>query len=193
MPWRKKLGKFETIDEVRAEITQNLESGYSKRTEQELNEQVFSALLAKSEFEVPDAMVEQELEGIIREAEMSFQMRNTSLEEMGLTREQLSANYRDTAEKQVRRHLLLSKIIDQEKLELSEEDLEKGFEEMAATYQQPVDGIKSFYNTNQDKLAYFKHTLLEKEALKLIIENSQIEEVEPELEESKAEDQGAEA
>jgi len=178
----KKLGKYETLDEVRTEITKNLESGYAKRAEQELNEQVFRSLIEKSDFEVPDTMIQQELEGIISEAEMSFNMRNISMEEMGLTREKLAENYRETAEKQVRRHLILSKIIEQEKLTLSDEDVEKGFEQMAETYQRPVAEIKTYYDTNKDKLAYFKHTLLEKDALNLIIENSRIEEVEPELE-----------
>jgi len=178
----KKLGKYETLDEVRTEITKNLESGYAKRAEQELNEQVFRSLIEKSDFEVPDTMIQQELEGIISEAEMSFNMRNISMEEMGLTREKLAENYRETAEKQVRRHLILTKIIEQEQLTLSDEDVEKGFEKMAETYQRPVAEIKTYYDTNKDKLAYFKHTLLEKDALNLIIENSRIEEVEPELE-----------
>jgi trigger factor len=42
----------------------------------------------------------------------------------------------------VRRQLILGQIIQQEKMELADEDLEKGFEEMAATYNQPVDVIK---------------------------------------------------
>jgi trigger factor len=178
----KKLGNFQSLDEVRQEITKNLETGYAKRVEQELNEQVFQSLIEKCAFELPDIMVQQELEGIISEAEMSFKMRDLSMEEMGLTREKLAENYRETAEKQVRRHLILSKIISQEKLTLTDEELEKGFEQMAASYQRPVAEIKSYYDAKQDKLAYFKHTLLEKEALKLIIDSSQIKEVEPELE-----------
>ena len=177
----KKLGNYQTIDEVRAEITKNLESGYAKRAEQELNEQVFQSLIEKCSFDLPDILVQQELEGIISEAEMSLNMRNISMEEVGLTREKLTADYRETAEKQVRRHLILNKIIDQEHLSLTDDDLEKGFDQMAATYQRPVVEIKNYYDANQDKLAYFKHTLLEKEALKLIIDNSQVEEVEPEL------------
>ena len=51
---------------------------------------------------------------------------------------------------------------------------------MAATYNQPVDVIKGVYGNSGDKLELFKHALLEKQAIKLIIDNSDIEDVEPE-------------
>jgi trigger factor len=53
---------------------------------------------------------------------------------------------------------------------------------MAKAVNQPVEAIKSYYQQNQDNLDFFKHTLLEKQAIKLIIESSNIEEVAPELE-----------
>jgi trigger factor len=51
---------------------------------------------------------------------------------------------------------------------------------MAENFKQPVAEIKKHYDQNKDKLEYFKHTLLEKKAIKLIIENSKIEDVDPE-------------
>ncbi|MGD8242129.1 MAG: trigger factor, partial [Desulfobacterales bacterium] len=98
------------------------------------------------------------------------------------TKEALEEKYRDTAVKQVKRHLLLGQIIDQEGMELSDEDLEKGYQEMADSFNQPVDMIKQFYAQYPDRVDVFKHTLLEKQAINLIIEKSSIEEVEPELE-----------
>ncbi len=178
----KRLGQFETLDELRQQIENNLSKGYAKRQEQELQEQVFTALLEQQSFEVPETMVAHELEGIVAEAQQSFSYHNTSMEELGLTKEALEEKYRDTAVKQVRRHLMLGKIIEQEGLELSDEDLEKGYTDMAASFNQPVDMIKQFYAQYPDRVDIFKHTLLEKQAINLIIEKSEIEEVEPELE-----------
>ena len=172
--------EFETLDQLKDKIRENLQSGYNKRVEQELHEQVYQQLLDKTDFEVPDTMVEGELEHIIKEAEQSFSYNNKTLEDVGLSREKLAENYRPTAEKQVRRHLILSKIIQQEALTLSDEELDKGLQEMADTYRQPVEQIKAFYNQNPNGLDFFKHTLLEKQALKLIIDKSAIEEVAPE-------------
>jgi trigger factor len=176
----KKAGSYATLDELKNVILDNLKQGYVKRVEQELNEQIFSKLIAKTEFEVPDAMVEMELEGIVEEAIRSFSYRNITMEELGLSRESIAENYRDTAFKQVKRHLLLGKIIEQESLAVSDDELEDALNEMAGNFKQPVEEIKKYYNQNKDKLEFFKHTLLEKKAIKLIIESSKIEDLEPE-------------
>ena len=178
----KNLGNIKTLDELKKTITDNLKQGYEKRVEQEINEQIFKDLIAKSDFEVPDTMVDYELEGIVAEAERSFAYRNVSMEDMGLTREGIAEKYRDTALKQVKRHLILSKLIEQEKLTLSDEDLENGFKEMADSFNQPVEEIKNFYNQNKDKVEFFKHTLLEKQAIRLIIDNGTVKNVKPEVE-----------
>ncbi len=177
----KRLGQYETFDDLKNAITDNLEQGYAKRVEQEINEQIFEALIAKSEFEVPDSMVDYELEGIIEEAERSFAYHNKSMEELGLSKEILSEKYRDTAEKKVKRHLILGKIVEQEDITLADQEMEDGFKEMAQTFNQPLEDIKNYYKQNEDKIEFFKHALLEKKAVKLIIKSSTIEEVEPEL------------
>ena len=176
----KKAGQYENLDDLKKVITDNLEQGYAKRIEQELHEQIYSELISRSDFEVPDAMVEMELEGIVEEAVRSFAYRNITMEELGLTRESIAENYRDTAFKQVKRHLLLGKIIDQESLAVSDDELEDALNEMAENFKQPVEEIKKHYDQNKDKLEFFKHTLLEKKAIKLIIESSKIEDQEPE-------------
>jgi trigger factor len=171
--------QFDSLDALKEKIRENLQAGYTKRIEQELNEQIFTQLIEKTEFEVPATLVDAELDHIIKDAERSFEQSNQKFEDVGLTRESLMEKYRPTAEKQVRRHLILSKLVDQESLELSDDELEKGFQEMADTYQQPVEHLKGYYNQNKEGLAFFKHTLLEKKALNLIIDKGRITDVEP--------------
>ncbi len=185
----KKVGQYENLDQLKAAIEDNLKQGYAKRTEQEINEQIFTNLIDKTDFEAPDALVEMELQGIIEEAERSFAYQNTSLEQMGLSREDIAEKYRDTALKQVKRHLILSKVIDQEDLKVSDDEVENGLKEMSENFGHPLEDIKKYYDENKDKLDLFKHTLLEKKAINLIIESSKIEDVEPEPQtESEAED-----
>ena len=177
----KNFGQYETLDNLKEAITKNLEEGYVKRAEQEMNEQIFKNLISKIEFELPDSMVDHELEGIIKEVERTLAYHNKSLEDQGLSREILLEKHRETAEKKVRRHLILGKIIEQENITLSDEELDNGFTEMAKAVNQPVEEIKNYYKQNDENLEVFKHTLLEKQAIELIIENSTIEEEEPEL------------
>jgi len=174
----KNLGSFTTLEDLKKAIRENLDQGYKKRVEQELNESIFSSLISKTEFEVPEALVDFELEQIIADAERSFSYHNTSMESLGLSREILSEKYRDTAEKQIRRHLILDKIIEQEKLTLKDEEIEEGFKKMSESFNQPVEEIKNFYRQNKDKLDFFKQTLLEKNAINLILECSTVENIE---------------
>ena len=51
---------------------------------------------------------------------------------------------------------------------------------MSENFNQPLEGIKQFYDQNKDKLELFKHTLLEKKAITLIIDSSSVQDVEPE-------------
>ena len=187
----KRLGPFESLEALKAKINENLSMGYSKRQEQELNEQVFKALLEQQDFEAPESLVNHELENIVAEAKQKFAYHNTSMEELGLNDGGLREKYRETALNQVRRHMILAKIIDQEALEVSEEALEAGYQEMAESFNQPVDVIKQFYAQNPERVDVFKHALLEKQAIKLIIDRSSIDEVEPELDKP-AEDDKAE-
>ncbi len=175
----KRSGRFETLEDLKREIRANLTQGYEKRAEQELNEQVFKALLERSQFEVPDTLVEMELDGIVEEAERSFSYRNTTLEDAGLSRETIAEKYRETAVNQVRRHLILGHLIFQEKLAVSDAELEEAFQAMASNFKQPVEEIRRYYRENDDKLDYYKHALLEKKALKLVLDSSTIEDVEP--------------
>jgi trigger factor len=171
--------QFESLDALKAKIRENLQNGYDKRIEQELNEQIFTQLLDQAQFEVPDSMIASELEHILKDAEQSFSQSNRSFEDVGLTRDSMAEKYRPVAEKQVRRHFILSKIIDQENLTLTDEELESGMQEMAASFKQPVEQLKAYYSQDQDSMAFFKHTLLEKKVLKMIMDNSEIKEVEP--------------
>ncbi|HSM90296.1 MAG TPA: trigger factor, partial [Desulfobacterales bacterium] len=175
----KRVGRYETLDLLKQEITANLTEGYKKRVEQELNEQAFGALLERVHFEVPETLVEMELEGIVEEAERSFSYRNTSLEDVGLSREIIAEKYRDTALKQVKRHLLLGKIIEQEHLSVGEEEVDAALQNMAESFKQPVAEIRRYYRENPEKMDYFKHALLEKKASKLIMDSSVIQDVEP--------------
>ena len=176
----KGLGKFESLEEVKTSIRENLEKGYEQRIKHEMSEQVFQHLLEKIEFEVPEALIEGELNGITAEAEQAYAANNTTLEDAGLSKESIRTQYRDVAEKQARRHLLLDKVISQEKLELTDEELDASFEEMAQGMNASVDAIKNYFKMDPKQLEYYKHTQLEKKAIDLIIEKGQVTEVSPE-------------
>lgn len=177
----KDLGKYETLDELKADIKTRMKNDYDKKSEHDLNQQIFDALIEKKDFETPDTLVEYELEGIIAETERSFGFQNISLEAIGLNREALSERYRETAVKQVKRYLIAKKLIEQENVDLSDEEIEDGFKEISENVNRPIDEIREHYKKNEDNFNVYKHSLLEKKAIKLIMDHSHIVDVEPEV------------
>lgn len=175
----KSFGPFENLEDFKNKIRENLQQGYDKRIEQEINEQIFTKLLEMKNFEVPDVMVEYELDATLVEAEQAFMANGISFEQMGMTPESLREEYRELAEKQVRRHLILGAIIEQEKLSLTKEELEEGLKDFSKNYNQPMEVIQTFYNANPEKLEFFKHTLLEKKVVRLIMEHAAITDADP--------------
>ncbi len=175
----KKLGNFKTMADVREAIFKNLQQGYDKRAEQEIQEQIFDKLLTE-DFELPETLVKFELDGIIEDMEMRLSQSNMTMDQLGLSREKMEDQYRDVAKNQVRRHLFLSKIIEQENMELPEDALDAEFENLAQTIGQTMEFVKDYYQKNSDKLEGFKHALLEKKVFDLILEKAEVEEVEPE-------------
>ena len=175
----KNFGKFETLEEIRNEIKSNLQQGYDKRIEQEMNEQIFAYLLERSDFEVPESMLEFEIASMIDEAERACSANGITLEQIGQSRESLKEEFRETAEKQVRRHLALGSVIENEKITLSDDDIEEGYINLSREFNRPVDMIRDFYKNNPDKTEYLKITLLEKKAVRMLVDKSEITETEP--------------
>ena len=174
------LGQFKTIDDLKNAIENNLKQGYLARAEQELQEQVFDLILGKMDFDVPDVMIQEELQAILTQMLQSYQVQELKQEELEKLRDTLAAKYRDLAENQVKRHLILSGVAEQEKLELSEEEIDQGLTEMSARLKMQVEELKRKYEDNPQGMEFFKHTLLEKNAMRFIIESSTVENVEPE-------------
>ena len=175
----KKLGDYQTLEELKTAIREDLGKRYTQRADQEVHEQVFQKLLAKTEFEVPETMIEYELTGIIQDVEKSFEYHNMSLADRGLDQDKLRAQYRDMAEKQAKRHMILDKIVQQEGLTVSDSDLDEVFAGTAAASGQSVEVIREIYQSNPETIGYLRQGILEKKAMRLIIDSSMITEVDP--------------
>ena len=78
-----KLGPYQDLAQLTEAIRGNLASGYTKRAEQELNEQIFKALIERTDFDLPETLVEHELNAIIEDAERSFSYQNMTFEQVG--------------------------------------------------------------------------------------------------------------
>ncbi|MBW1614945.1 MAG: trigger factor [Deltaproteobacteria bacterium] len=178
----KKYGEDNTLEALKSKISENLKKGYEKRAHQELIEQIFQAIIEKIDFEVPEVLIKYEQKIIVADALKTFEYYNTSLENLGLKEEEFAEKYKDLAEKQARRYLILKRLIKQEKLELTDDALEEAYKENSKAIGMSVEEVKKYYQSNKENLQYLKGALLEKQIIDLIISKTEIEEIIPEKE-----------
>ena len=167
-----KAGPFKSLAQLRESIKTNLDQGYAQHAERELYELIYTQLLERTSFDVPDAYLQVQLNAYIEEFKASLEQNNRTMEDEGLTQEMLEKKYSDMAEKETRRYVLMNQIIQQEKLELSDEDLEKALDEVSGDSDKAREQIKQFYDTNPERLDVFKQTVIQKQAMQLIKDNN---------------------
>jgi trigger factor len=175
----KKMGPYQSLDELKQAIRSNLEQLYAEQAEKELQELIYDQILENVSFDVPDTWIKHELMSIKNEIQRSFVSQNIEMEKMGFTDEKIEEQYRDLAEKQARRHMLLNYLIDQEKLVATDHEVDAEFERIEKITGKPSDEIKTFYqqDENLNAMETLKYSILERKALKMILDANSIETV----------------
>ena len=169
----KDVSEFDTVDELKADIKTKLEKKAADDMEQQVDNDLVDALLAKMEAEVPEVMYERRINDIAREWSASNRIRiEDYLKYTGLTMEQFRATFKEVAKKQVDLRLCLEQIAANENIEITDEDMEKGYADLAEQYKMDVDKVKSVL----DKEAITGDLKIEK-ALDIVRDSAKIEEV----------------
>jgi trigger factor len=122
----KGLGRegIETLDALRARIREDLEKREKRKAEAEFKDALVKAALARNEFEVPPALVERAIDGMLEGAAERFARSGIDIRKLELDFARMRADLREQALLQVRGALLLEALADSERIEVSEEDLQ---------------------------------------------------------------------
>ncbi len=145
----KDVGQFQTIVELRADIHTRLEKMMKDRAETALAEQIVVKLNDANPCDVPPSLVEQQCR--MMEAELTMQARRVG---QPFSREQFQALHERVhadAEKKVRAGLLMAAIARKHEMKVTEEDMEKGFAELAAETGKNVAKLKAEYREKQKR------------------------------------------
>jgi trigger factor len=118
------LEGVDTLEQLRARLRSDMEKRERRRVEAEVRVGLVKAALAKNEFEVPPAMIEQAIDALIEGAAERFARSGLDIRQLELDYARMRADLREQALLQVRGRLLLEAIADAEKLEATEEDVQ---------------------------------------------------------------------
>jgi trigger factor len=173
----KNLGGFESLQDLRSAVRQELEKNKMKRIDDEIWVQICDELLNRNPFEVPRSMVEQELQRMLDTIQYRLSSQNLTLEQAGMDEETFKERNREMAERRVRTSLLLERISHQEKIEISDEELEQGLRETAEKMNQPYDKVRDFYQRS-NMMDSYRHQLLEEKVIHFLQDQADVVEVE---------------
>ena len=165
-----KDAEIKTVDEFRAKVRTDLEGIYKNIGDQEIRNNIVSELIKLNDVPVPDALVENILNSYVEDVKNQNPKRQLPA---GFDEEEFRRTKRSEAILQVKWYLIRDKIVEQEKMEVSEADLEPVIEADAKKYNLPVDKIKTVYENNPD----VRYRILDDKLMNFLIENAKIKDV----------------
>ncbi len=182
---------FAGLKELKERIREDSVREQTERVENQMQEQMMDLLVAANEFEVPEGMVQSQLEHLKQNFSQRLQSQGMSLEMLGMNDEGFAAAYREMAVKQVRGELILESIAAQEKIEVEESEIEAKIEELAQQSNAPVEQVQSYFANPQAKEG-LKAQILHEKVVAFVVDKSEVTEVEPKVEEPEAETEPSE-
>ncbi|MBP5662338.1 MAG: trigger factor [Clostridia bacterium] len=152
----KDVSEFDTLEEYKADIRKNLMENKKKQAESEQENKMVETIAENAEIDVPDCMVEQEIDSQIRDMEMRMSYQGLKFDDYlkytGMTRQQVRDMYREGAKKTVKIRLTLNAIKKQENITASEEEIQKEIDDYAEKYHV----AEEMKNISDDQKEYFK-------------------------------------
>jgi trigger factor len=157
------------VGKMRAEIEDNLRREVKKRIEAKVKDQVMDALLAANPIPVPNALVEMEVERLIREARKNLESRGIKAQKLTIRPEWFA----ERAKRRVTLGLIFAEMVKVEQLQAKPEQVKALVEEVAETYENPAEVVKWYY-ANRDSLANVEAVATENNVVAWALSRAQV-------------------
>lgn len=164
------VSEFDTLEEYKADIRKKLEERASQEAERKYENEIIRKAVENAEVDIPEVMVERQINNILKRLEMALAYQGINMksymEIMGLDEKKMREDYRERALEEVKTDLVLEKIAQTEKIEASDEEVEKEIVEMAEKYNQKPEEFKK--HLQNDDIEYIKDTIIRRKTIELM-------------------------
>ena len=188
----KDVSEFDTFDEYRADMKAKITERKEKDADAAVEAQLVDRLVEIVKGDIPEPYYEAETENILRDYDMRLRSQgldlSTYLKYTGQTLDQLRAQMRPTAIRQVKTRFALEKIAEIENIEVSDEEVEAEYSRMASLYSVELEKVKEAIPADD-----IKADLRLKKAIELVKAAAVVTEKQPEDNDEKASGDGTEA
>ena len=144
----KDVSEFDTLAELKKDIKKKIRERKDRQADQELENALMDALLEKTEVEVPVVMVEQKIDQMANEFEQRLSGSGlnlkTYLQYTQMDEKAFRNGFEQDALKQIKVRLALENVALSEKIEISDEDVDKEYKTIGDAYGMPVDQVKMY-------------------------------------------------
>ena len=170
----KDTSEFDTLEELRADIKAKLVETAEKQNEMALRDSVIDAVVANLEADIPDAMVENEIDYMIRDFDSQLRYQGLDLDGYmkftGNSLDDLKGQMRSDALARVRTTLAIEEISKKEAIAVTDEDLENEFIRIAERQGTDVENVKKVFAS--DNYEYLKNNLITKKTVDFLVEQA---------------------
>lgn len=145
----------DTLEDLKKELREKLEKEKAENAENAFKNAVMETAIKNMTATIPDAMVEAQLDDIMQQYAMSMQQSGFSLEQyaqmMGTTVQGVRESQRASAMSQIQNTLLLEKVAEVENIEITDEQVEESYKQMAEQYEMEIDKVKEYVPAEEIK------------------------------------------
>lgn len=195
----KEVGEFDTLDEMRADARQRLEEAAANDAAAELESSVIKLATDAATVDIPEVMIDQEVEQMQREFQLSLAQSGLRLQDYldmnDMTEEQLKADLRPGAAQRVKSDLVLEAIGRAERLEVTEEEVDDRLRTLLGPGHDEKE-LKEML-ADEDRRDVARANLLRLKAIQWLVDHADVTEVEYEpeddVEAASATEEGGEA
>ena len=162
----------ETLDQLKDHIKANIKTRKESENENKFMDDLYKAIVASSKVEDSDALLEQEQGLMLQEVEQNLQRQGLNFEVYqqftGKSKDDIKEDIKPQAEERVKLNAILAAIIEEEKLAVSDEELETELKTIAEYYQKELDEVKKIFEGNMSRI---ENDLLTRKAVDLVKDN----------------------
>ena len=170
------VSEFETMDEYKKDIEAKILERKQKEAATENENRVVDKVAANASLEIPDKMVESQIDNMVQDTARRMQGQGLSMDMYmkytGMTMDSMRDQMRPQALKRIQTRLVLEEVVKAENIQVPDERLDEDIAKMAAAYQMETDKLKE-YMSDRDK-EQMKEDLAVQEAVDFLVAEAKL-------------------
>jgi len=169
----KNFEKYETLDEIRADIRKGLEAEMEAKAKAQVVKSMVDKIIERNPVDVPEAFVERQIYSLMLDAQRRMAANGMDPKKAVEIAARMHDRFKEEAERMVRTSLLLESIADKESIQVESPDLEEKMRTLAERFGQTIEEVKAFYG-KEDMVEALRNEIREEKTLDFIERKAKI-------------------